>query len=425
MNRGTVIAIVVGVTIATGFVIWMVRNFNSHNYFWYETYRPSSDQPYGLSYTVDLLEHFQDEKPEWIRKDLITALEQTQAPNYLFIGEKPLYTDEMADALIAYISKGNHAMIAANEFPVTLMGKLFNDGTEAGNVLPPFNEADGFQDTNAGTAILNSYHDKYFDLYFRYPGLPKDRFRFSYRVRDQKESHSWRYFQTDTGGLQVAAHDDRHYPSMLDLTIGNGHLYLFCNPVLLTNIYAVDSNKIPFFNIMFSHLEQGGTLLDEYSKIPPSQQAGDPEFNSPLRFILSQPSLRSAWYTLLAGAFLFVLFRGRREQQVIPLAEPNVNRSLEFAMTVGRMHYLRGDHLHLVQQQMRLWRSFVKDKYQLVAGEDQELFISKLSMKSQVPESAIRDILDTYKSFKDRLSLKEKEMTDFYTKTRTFYKSCQ
>ena len=126
------------------------------------------------------------------------------------------------------------------------MGKLFNDGTEAGNVLPPFNEADGFQDTNAGTAILNSYHDKYFDLYFRYPGLPKDRFRFSYRVRDQKESHSGRYFQTDTGGLQVAAHDDRHYPSMLDLTIGNGHLYLFCNPVLLTNIYAVDSNKIPF-----------------------------------------------------------------------------------------------------------------------------------------------------------------------------------
>ena len=43
--------------------------------------------------------------PEWIRKDLITALEQTQAPNYLFIGEKPLYTDEMADALIAYISR--------------------------------------------------------------------------------------------------------------------------------------------------------------------------------------------------------------------------------------------------------------------------------------------------------------------------------
>ena len=194
---------------------------------------------------------------------------------------------------------------------------------------------------------------------------------------------------------------------MLDLTIGNGHLYLFCNPVLLTNIYAVDSNKIPFST---SCSATWNKAVHCWMSIARSllTAGGRPGIQQPV----------AVHFVSAIAPFSLVHAAGRR---ILVCVVPWQKRTAGHPIGRAQREPLTGVCHDGRSHALPAWRSppsgattnaplevICQDKYQLVAGEDQELFISKLSMKSQVPESAIRDILDNLQSFKDRLSLKEK-----------------
>jgi hypothetical protein len=52
---------------------------------------------------------------------------------------------------------------------------------------------------------------------------------------------------------------------------------------------------------------------------------------SPMRFILNNPPLRYAWYLLLLGLLIFVLFNAKRKQRIVPVIEPLKNTSLDLS----------------------------------------------------------------------------------------------
>lgn len=434
MSKGQTIAAILGLAMLIGILLFALGIFGGKHYNWYESYDVRSDEPYGLSYTIDLIEAFFDGETDIARNKISEVLVEENPDSYLFIGFSPYYTAGTVDTLIDYIYQGHTAFIAANDFPDVLMYRLLpalvghlDSIYETTDLLP-------MQGEDPPSLISDYTIDSTYQLTLLNDFIPQREFSFRYRILDIYQTYPWRFFSTQyfgsTGSYQwhISAVDKDQHASMITFDIGEGQLHLYNNPILLTNMYAVDSVNIPFLSAMFSYLPGQHLLIDEYSKYYSGEGDASPNSNNeaagPLQFILSQPALRAAWYTLVAALLLFMVFRSRREQQVIPVVEPNVNRSLEFAHTIGRMHYLRKEHLYLAQQQMRLWYAYVREHYQLQAGDDTEQFIQKLALKSGVTEQSIRDILEHYSRFDKRLSLQEKEMMDFYYKTQIFYKNC-
>lgn len=100
-------------------------------------------------------------------------------------------------------------------------------------------------------------------------------------------------------------------------------------------------------------------LWDEYYKVG---RAGS---RTPLRYILSQPALKWAYWTAMALLLLTVLVYARRRQRAIPVVTPPRNTSREFADTMGRLYYFRGDHADIARKLTVQFKDEVRRKLRL------------------------------------------------------------
>jgi hypothetical protein len=62
-----------------------------------------------------------------------------------------------------------------------------------------------------------------------------------------------------------------------------------------------------------------------------------------LRFILSNPALKYAWWVLLGGLALFIFFNAKRKQRIVPIVEPLKNNSVDFVKSIGNLYLQEGD----------------------------------------------------------------------------------
>src|SRR5690606_31789453 len=94
---------------------------------------------------------------------------------------------------------------------------------------------------------------------------------------------------------------------------------------------------------VLSTLPSRPLVWDEFYK------TGRMEARTPVRYLLSQPPLRWAWFLSLLLVVLFILVHARREQRAIPIVLPPANTTRELAHTIGRMHWHQGDHAALAR----------------------------------------------------------------------------
>ena len=165
---------------------------------------------------------------------------------------------------------------------------------------------------------------------------------------------------------------------------------------------------------------------DEYSRTnfaSGRQRNGRQNFLSskgPLTYILSQAPLAWAWYCLLAMGFLFLLFRAKRKQRVIPVLVENENTSLAFINAIGTLYFRKNDHGQLSKDQMQLWLEKIRTQFRLNTSQLDETFVTKLAIKSKVPKEEIQAILDFYKNIDNSNFVSENTMIKFYQKIKKF-----
>ena len=137
--------------------------------------------------------------------------------------------------------------------------------------------------------------------------------------------------------------------------------------------------------------------------------------------------MRWAWFTLLFGVvFMYLIFRTKRRQRVIPLLEPNSNTSLEFVQTIGRLYFLQNNHRGLCKQMMRHYLAFVRNKYSLSTLKINEELFSKIASRSKVNIETIRNIFNSFGLIdKTAAEINDKELINFHQSIDSFYKNCK
>ena len=131
---------------------------------------------------------------------------------------------------------------------------------------------------------------------------------------------------------------------------GRGRLVLVSTPLLFTNYGILDDGARPYVLRLMNLLADRATVRLDASMAGGAVVGSEADRHNAtaLSFIVAQPALRWAYYTLLVGIVLFFIFTARRRQRVIPVIEAPENHDMEFVKLIGRLYFERHDNADLV-----------------------------------------------------------------------------
>jgi hypothetical protein len=416
VKKNRIVIVILFTVLATSVLLYFAYlNENTKRYQWYETYKATSDQPYGTLFIKQLLEDyrpggdfiFNDKKP---LHELLSNKNLKKNSAYVFIGQSIYLTEEDASALVHFIDNGGDAFIASLDLPEKILKDIYYPECDS-TITIDFTETESMN--------LNFYHQT-----LKLNGG----YNFAYRYGLEDRSYSWNYisnkaFCDSTATLvPLGFHRDDHV-NFLKIPAGKGNLYIHTNPIVFTNYFLLNSEKTAYAAKVFSHLKGNQIVWDEYSKLPFTENNN--AYNSPLYYVLQQPSLKYAWWLLLVTVLLYVLFFAKRQQRVVPVLEPKTNTSLEFVNLISTLHYQNGNHLDMARKKMKYFLYFVRSKYGIHAETFTLEQMQKLADKAKVGISDVQIIFQQYALIEQKFqhTMEANRLLDLYNAIENFYRN--
>jgi hypothetical protein len=399
-------------------LLYFIFNDKEKRYQWNESYDAESDQPYGTLFIKKLLEDFRpsghltfnDKKPV---QHLLDSLTLTRNTDYVFIGQE-IYLDELdKKALVSFIRNGNDVFISSLSYPAEIIKEIYS--SECDHEIY-------YQSNRAPEATLNFYHDT----------LRREQgYSYAFRYGAEDVGYFWQSldktaFCDSTKSLIPLGYQDPERVNFFKLKYGKGNLYIHTNPLVFTNYFILKSDKLEYASAVFSHLSGKNIIWDEYSKVP--FMRNENKYDSPLYYILQQPSLKYAWWLLLTGIVLYVLFAAKRTQRIIPVLEAKSNTSLEYVQLISTLHFQNGNHLDMARKKMKYFLYFIRSKYGIHTQKnftDEQL--KKLAEKSKVNLSDVKKIFEKFHLI-DKYSysnIEPDKLDDLYKAIEVFYQNCK
>ncbi len=369
MKRSNAILFLVALIIMLAVVAYFTMSQNNR-YFWGESLRTTEDQPYDVSIFYNLLEkNGTDTEIIKLEKSLKYELENRDSGKaYTYIAiSSGFYPDSTElNALLAFAKQGNSVFISAKSFGTIIPLTLAYGEDSVAKLKEHLNNTDIFYN------VPDSIHAKYDEastwsekdsIYQEYKDVLRDK---AYNnsiieyldeqrvtslqltndhskiplyilVRKDTISREWAFLNLP--GKPLAIYPDGQ-TACVSIKYGKGKIIFSSTPIIFSNYYLLKQENFVFVNKLLSATTPATFLVDDISRYQSDNSLFSPKSTlgqSPLSFILSQEALKWAWYTLIVAVLLFVSFKSKRKQRIIPILKPNLNTTLAYAKMFGSL----------------------------------------------------------------------------------------
>lgn len=177
-------------------------------------------------------------------------------------------------------------------------------------------------------------------------------------------------------GYQEVASENKK-PNFIRYSIGEGQLFLHTQPLAFSNYTLLQSNNHLYVENLLSYLPEGKIYwqVDQLETSPLQSE-------SLMRFILSEPGLKSAWYLLLCGLLVFIVFTAKRRQRIVPVIPPVRNTTVDFTKTVSNLYIQSGDYEDIINKSIVYSTEKIRRAYLIDTHKLDDHFITLLHQKS-------------------------------------------
>jgi hypothetical protein len=420
VNRSRNTIIILSIVLVAILITYFVFFDSEKNRFqWNPTYRAESDQPYGTLFIRNLLESYRPGGKFVYNKnkplhEILDDASVKKGTDYIFIGESVYLDQQDLEALVNFVSNGNDAFIASLVPPTDLINRIHKKECDVDIT---------YENNFASSVTFNFYHNSL---------RTKFGYKYAYRYRNENESFYWNYFSPavfcdSTKQITPLAYQEKGGVNFIKIAYGEGNIYIHSNPLAFTNYYISKEDKAEYASTVLSHLRGKNIVWDEFSKVPFFNN-NDP-YDSPLYFILQQPSLKYAWWLILFTVIIYVVFATKRMQRAIPVLELKTNTSLEYIKMISSLHFQNGNNVDMARKKMKYFLYFIRSKYGIHAQPFTEAHIKKLAEKSKVKIEDIEVIFNQYNLIEKNASafynIEGNRLADFYNSIEHFYKTCK
>lgn len=206
---------------------------------------------------------------------------------------------------------------------------------------------------------------------------------------------------------------------------GKGNVFIHLEPMVFTNYNLLTEKNFQYAFKALSYLPYGEIIWDEYYKIGSGGGSSSGVGKTPMYFILENPPLRYAWYILLLGMIIYILFEGKRLQRIIPVINPPKNTSLEFIETIGKLYFHRASHKDLAEKKFKYFADYLRTNYNLKSNSFSTEHYSKIAEKTGTNKILIGNIFNKYRHISAKAYIAEQELFDLNKEIECFYSKCK
>lgn len=181
--------------------------------------------------------------------------------------------------------------------------------------------------------------------------------------------------------------------NFIKIAFGKGNIYVHCEPLFITNYYLLKRGNVRYAQDVFSYLDDRETIWFVENDAKVSQFF--------LRFILSNPALKYAWWVLLGGLVLFIFFNAKRKQRIVPIIEPLKNTSVDFVKSIGNLYLQEGDFHDMMAKKAQYFLNKVRMDLLIDTQHLDQEFAKKLHLKTGKPMEMINEAMNLIKKAQD------------------------
>lgn len=361
---------------------------------WRDSYNSQDKIPLGCYVLFNELETFTDKDIITNTKDFYSSskdIDSTKKSTAIFINKNISFYGEEADALLNYVNQGNTALISTTSF--------------YGKIADTLN----IETTNTQTSFIKKEAEQEFTS----PSLADNKTIF----KDVVENSYFVSIDTlNTTVLGTIYNDElEEKVNFIKVKFGenNGAFLIHTNPFAFTNYHLLNNNE-DYAATVLSYLPKDQIIWDDYYK------SGRRVIQSPLRYILSQPSLKWAFYLAITTLIVFVLFKSKRTQRIVPVIEPLENTTVEFTKTIGGLYFQNKEYTNIIDKKITFFLETIRTQYYLNTTNLNSDFIEKLALKSATSLADVKALIDLIKYCKQKQVHTENDLIVLNTKLEEF-----
>jgi len=387
-------------------------------YKWATLLRHDKKEPYDLDIFVKTLEESAGENKFVYERDIMPFItdKNRHNDNCIFIGNSLIINENLADSLLDFVSRGNRAMIMLNgEYELY---NFFSDDsvtTVADTIaLPDSTRRELVTSTRVNKASV------------KLEGA-SDTCEFIYRLLKEDQPAYWNHFQEDYQeffdySTEKLGEIDSCGANYISVSIGKGKLLLHTNPIMFSNYFIKSESGFNYAAGCLSHLNGGDIILYKPSGF---YLLGQINFQSPLSYIMSVPSLRYAWNIFLVILIIFFVFGSKRKQRIIPVILPRKNSSIASAEMIATFYYHYRDHKYIAKEMASQFRNFILERYRIKRTTEVKDIIPGLAGSSGISEDHIEQIFKAENMIIYGDTKNADILISYYNLIEYFYKNCK
>ena len=383
-----------------------------------ETYRKDDKKPFGGYVAHNIFKKWFDDrymdankKPfdeAWLdMKDYSTNTEHSL---YILLTKNLEVNESEVGAMVSFVEAGNDMFIAADYIDSNLLVKIKCQTERLGEIISEV--AGKMKETSVKTDDRNDITPPY--QYYFYPFLNS-------------------FSGYDSGYTKVLGFNEIKEPNYIILFLGKGRLYLNAAPRAFSNYFLLSKNNVQYLKNVLSYIrpEPKNIFWDEYyknktfSKRKKTRGNSDKQKNdfSPFNVINKNPPLLWAFWLAVTALLVYILSNIKRKQRIINEVKPNINTTVTFTETVGRLYLQKKNNKNISEKMITYFYEHIRNKYFLNMNQVNKAFINTLSAKSGVPIDVTQKLFATIEQVQAEENVSDMELLSFNELIQNFYKN--
>lgn len=381
-----------------------------------ENYRKSDKEPFGAFIAYKEFKNFFDNRyvatvkspfdVEW--KNIKDYSGDNKYSLYFLITKNLVLNYSEVKAFMDYVKVGNDLFIAADYIDNRLLENMNCSMERTGEIV---DETKGLMHQTHVSMYFGDNFNAPSYAYYYYPFLNS-------------------LTNYDTAFARVLGVNESRTPNYIILFAGKGRIYLHVAPRIFSNYFLLTDNNHKYLENVLSYLrsDPANIYWDEYYKnTDPSRRrnANDKEDDnfSSLSVIRQHPPLLWAFWLTVAGLLIFILFNIKRKQRVINVVKPNVNTTVTFTETVGRLYLQKKDNNHIAEKMITYFYDHIRNKYFISTAVINEEFLNSLSGKSGVSKDEVQQLFALIEGIQSGEIADDNKLMQLNSQIENFYKN--
>jgi len=315
---------------------------------------------------------------------------------YFFLNDNLFIDQTELDKLLTWVEDGNTLFLSGNNISLNILDTLdlkpqtLNPGEDF--KLQPYINL-----TNKKFWREKPYH------------LDQDR-----RVIRLEKSDS--LDQQVLGVVNVSDFDlkERAYPNFIKSRFGKGQIFIHSMPEAFSNYFLLADSNYTYVQDALAYIPAGTNVFwDDHYK------TGKVYNTSPLYILLNNRSLKWAYYFVLIGALLFIIFEGKRKQRSVPVVTPLKNQSYQYSQTISELYLEQKQYKSLATKYIQHFYEYLRIQYRLDTSNINEQFYKDISARINMKFEEVKSQFNWISSLAEKEEITKNELQELHKVIQT------